>query len=189
MTRLHSLTRAEFAYPLTVADVYRLQEDGIIGDADSFELIEGEIVPMAAAKSNPHEQMKAALIRALVLALPATETVHVETSITLSETTFVEPDICVIRQPHDTQKVRGPELLLVIEVARSSIGYDLTTKLRLYARHGVRDYWVVDVGRRMVRVHRAADGDRFRDVVEFDASSEIAALLLPDVRIRLSMLD
>lgn len=189
MTRFQSLVRADLAHPLTVADVYRLQDEGVIGDADKFELIEGEIVPMAAAKFNPHEQMKSALIRALIIALPREDTVHVETSITLSATTFVEPDICVIRQPHNTQEVRGPDLLLVVEVASSSIAYDLTIKRRLYARYGVRDYWVVDVGRRTVRVHRDPDGDRFADVEEFDADAEVAALLLPGVCVRLSALD
>lgn len=102
---------------------------------------------------------------------------------------MVEPDLSVFGRHHNTQKVRGPDLLLVIEVASSSIGYDLTTKLRLYARHGVRDYWVVDTGRRTIRIHRAPDGERFSDVAEFDAETEVPALLLPDVRIRLSALD
>lgn len=70
MTRFQSLVRAELAHPLTVADVYRLQKEGVIDDGDNFELIEGEIVPMAAAKFNPHEAMKSDLIRALIPALP-----------------------------------------------------------------------------------------------------------------------
>ena len=85
--------------------------------------------------------------------------------------------------------MRGPDLLLVIEVADSSLGYDLRVKAPLYAHHGVREYWVVDAVRETIRVHRAPESGTYTDIEEYEAQDAIAALLLPEVTIRLDMLD
>ena len=84
--------------------------------------------------------------------------------------------------------LRGPDLLLVIEVSDSSLAYDLRVKAPLYARHGVPDYWVVDAVRETIRVHRAPADGAHTDVEEYEAHDSVAALLLP-VTIRLDTLD
>ena len=62
-------------------------------------------------------------------------------------------------------------------------------KAPLYARFGVRDYWVVDAVRQTIRVHRDPRDGVYHDVEEYEAHDPVAALLLPGVRIRLDMLD
>ncbi|MEI9851024.1 MAG: Uma2 family endonuclease [Sphingomonas sp.] len=174
---------------LTVAEVYALQEGGIISEDEHFELIEGEIVPMAAAKFSHHERMKSRLNEALVLAKPKETALFVEASVALSEDTFVEPDLAIWHREGESQKVRGPDLLLVVEVAVSSIAYDLRVKARLYARYGVRDYWVVDALRQTIRVHRSPGDGVYTDVEEYEAQDAVTALLLPGITIRLDALD
>jgi Uma2 family endonuclease len=174
---------------LTVAEVYVLQEAGIISEDEHFELIEGEIVPMAAAKFSHHEWMKSRLIEPLVLAKPKDTALYVEPSVTLSEDTFVEPDLAIWHREGESQKVRGPDLLLVVEVAASSIGYDLRVKSGLYAQYGVRDYWVVDALRKTIRVHRDPNNGSYRNVEEYAAQETVKALLLAGVSIRLDALD
>lgn len=174
---------------LTVAEVYALQEAGIIDARENFELIDGEIVPMAAAKFSHHEWMKSRLNEVLVLAKPAGTALFVEPSVTLNDHTFVEPDLAVWPRHIESQIARGPDLLLVIEVAVSSLGYDLRLKAGLYAQHGIRDYWVVDAVRKTIRVHRAPVDGRYTDVEEYEAHDSVTALLLPGVTIRLDTLD
>jgi len=186
MTMLKRVRAGELPARLTVADVYRLQEEGVLNDRDSFELIDGEIVPMAAAKANAHEQMKSRLVRSLVMATPGDIGVYVEPSITFSEAMLLEPDIAIWPFGAVMEEVRGPDLLLVIEVANSSIAFDLRVKAGLYASFGVRDYWVVDAVRYTIRTHRNPDGERFREIEEYEAEETVSALLLPDISIRLA---
>jgi hypothetical protein len=77
-----------------------------------------------------------------------------ETTIELSDMTFVKPDLVVYRKGLDLRDVRGPDILLAIEVADSSLGYDLGPKARLYSLHGVHELWVVNARERTTAVHR-----------------------------------
>jgi Uma2 family endonuclease len=129
--------------------------------------------------------MKSRLNEALVLAKPRDVALFPEPSVTLSERTLVEPDLALWPRGIESQDVRGPELLLVVEVAVSSIAYDVKVKAPLYASHGVREYWVVDAIRRTIRVHRDPRPYGYEDVEEYDADVAVTAALLPGVTIRL----
>ena len=173
---------------LTIADVYALQTTGVIGEDEKFELIDGEIVPMAAAKSSPHERMKSQLIRALVFVSDDVR-LFVEPTIAFTPTQTIEPDLAVWPKQIESEEVRGPDLLLAIEVAVSSLPFDLREKASRYARWGTRDYWVVDAVRRTIRVHRDPVDGRFEAVEEFEAHQPVVAMLLPTVTIALDALD
>ncbi|MFM9977731.1 MAG: Uma2 family endonuclease [Sphingomonadaceae bacterium] len=188
MTLHQQITRGVIPARLTVADVLRLQDEGVIGEDENFELIAGEIVPMAAMKSGAHERIKNRLVRLLNRALPDALGVFVESSIPFAEDTYLEPDIAVFDAALDTHRATGADMLLVIEVASSSIGFDLRVKSGLYAAFGVRDYWVIDAVRETVRVHREPGDSGYRAVVEWTASQIVTPLLLPDLAIRLDRL-
>lgn len=189
MTMFQNIRKGLIPARLTVEEVYALTAAGVLREGERFELIDGEIVPMAAAKANWHEQTKSKLNRALVKSLPDDLLVYVETSVTLAPDILVEPDLAIWPAGGHTQEVRGPDILLVIEVADSSLSYDLRVKAPLYAAHGVREYWVVDAVRRTVRVHRDPHEGVYRDVEEYDEDVAIAPLLLDGVVVRLDTLD
>lgn len=189
MTILQEIRKGRIPARLTVDDLYALTEAGVFAENENIELIEGEIVPMAASKASIHEQMKSKLNRALVFALPDSARLFVEPTVTLSGDTALEPDLAVWRKGGLSREMRGPDMLLIVEVADSSLGYDLKVKSRLYARHGVREYWVVDATRETVRVHRQPVEDRYDEVEEFEANQPVRALLLDGVVIQLDRLD
>jgi Uma2 family endonuclease len=188
MTFFQDVRKGLIPARLTVAEVYALTAQGAFDGDDAFELIEGEIVPTAAAKASPHEKMKSRLNRALVLQAPEGLMLNVEASVTLSDVTLVEPDLALWPEKIGCEDVRGPELALVVEVANSSLGYDLRVKSRLYALAGVPEYWVVDAVRRTIRVHRVPNGEVYADVEEYGPADEVHALT-PGVSIRLEDLD
>ena len=188
MTVFQDIQAGTIPARLTVDEVYALTEAGIFAENENFELIDGEIVPMAAAKADWHEIMKSRLTRALVRALPDDLRLFVEPSITLSPVRLLEPDLAVWRKGGLPRQMRGPDLTLVIEVASSSLGYDLRVKAPLYAEHGVRDYWVVDAVRQTIRTHRDPVDGRYADVSEYEAHQPVAALLA-GVVVRLDELD
>jgi Uma2 family endonuclease len=189
MTVFQNIRKGLIPARLTVDDVYDLTAAGVFSESEHFELIDGEIVPMAAAKADWHSIMESRLIRALVLVLGANERLFVEASVTLATDILVEPDLAVWRKGGLPRAMRGPDLLLVIEVSDSSLGYDLRVKAPLYARHGVREYWVVDAVRQTIRVHRGPSAEGYADVEEYEAHERVTALLLPEVSIQLDTLD
>ena len=137
----------------SVAEIERMQDLGIFRPDEKYELLEGEIVPMQA-KSPIHELIKETLVRQLLRALPDDLWLGVERTIFLSEHTALDPDISLFRANAKASKIDGPGLLLAIEVSHASLAYDRGPKARLYARHGVADYWVIDAKRRRAFLHR-----------------------------------
>ena len=188
MTIFQDIRAGTIPARLTVDEVFELTAAGVLREGENFELIEGEIVPMAAAKANWHDRMATKLIRAFVRALPDHLRLHVEASVALDANTLVEPDLAVWQVGGQLRDVRGTDLMLVIEVADSSLGYDLRIKAPLYARHGVREYWVVDAVRETIRVHCDPGEDGYADVAEFEAHDPVTAALA-GVTIRLDQLD
>lgn len=78
--------------------------------------------------------------------------------------------------------------LLIIEVADSSLRFDRITKSRLYARHGIEDYWIVNVADEAVEVHRDPAGDGWRSRTVHRAGDVLRPLLLPEVTVELGPL-
>ncbi len=189
MTVFQNIRKGLIPARMTVDQVYALTSAGVFAENEPMELIDGEIVPMAAAKANWHSMMEARLNRGVVLALSEQFRLYPSPSITLTDDVLVEPDLVVMPKGSMVRDMRGPDLLLAIEVSDSSLGYDLRIKAPLYARHGVREYWVVDAVRQTIRVHRAPADGRYADVEEYEAHDAVAALLLPGVTIRLDTLD
>jgi len=173
----------------TVADILRMVETGILNEGERFELIKGEIVPMSP-KGNQHEVIKLALTRVFAKQAPDELRIGIETTVYLSEDTFLEPDLCVYPKRLLPEDVRGKDILLAIEVAGSSLGYDSGLKAQLYASFGVRQLWVIDTATRLTSVHRRPDAEgRWGSIEDVPATAELAAEALPVIKIKLASLD
>lgn len=185
-------TRAADGLPrrsFTVAEIRQMVEAGIIADDENFELIDGEIVPMSP-KGNQHEIIKAALTDVFVAGKPADVRLAPETSLYLDERTFVEPDLCLYAKRILPEDVKGTDVLLAIEVAASSMAYDRGLKARIYARHGVRELWVVDAATRVTWVHQRPDADgQWGSIEKFAPDATVTPVALSAVTIRMADLD
>jgi Uma2 family endonuclease len=189
MTVFQNIRKGLIPARLTVDEVYALTESGMIAENENIELIDGKVVPMAAAKASAHERMKSRLLEWLVTQKPRDLGVFAESSVTLDAGTLVEPDLAAWPRHLASRDARGPDIVLLIEVADSSLSYDIHVKAPLYARYGVRDYWVVDAVRQTIRIHRAPENGNYADVEEYEAHDEVAPLLLPGITLRLDALD
>ncbi len=192
-----AVTTAAEGFPrraFTVDDISRMIEAGVIREDEKFELIEGEIV-MMAAKGIVHERIKSALNVAVVRALPGHLTVGVEATLRLTNTIMLEPDIAVFPKTLFKKSEKGfaqldpGEAHLVIEVAASSLAYDKGLKARLYARHGVKEFWVIDANERITWVHTGPSGDGWSSIVERVPKDALTTLALPGFSIRLAEID
>ena len=170
---------------LDVAEYHRMAVAGILHEDDRVELIEGELVEMAPIGS-PHSGTVNSLNRLLVRAAGDRAVVSVQNPVRLGDHSEPEPDFTLLRPRTDDYRLRTPEaadVLLLIEVADSSLRYDRTVKLPLYARHGVAEVWIVDLERRTVEVYREPAGDSYGAVSREEAGAVLEPALLPGVAI------
>jgi Uma2 family endonuclease len=173
----------------TLAEFERLIEVGILTEDDRIELIQGELVPMAA-KGNRHELVRDELMDWMIRRLP--ETFRLSSEIGWrppGADTYVEPDLLICPRSLKGVTVPPADVLLAIEVAHSSLKFDSTTKAKLYATLGVRDYWVVDAQALKTRVHREPSADGYASVVEVPPSEMLVPLLAAPLAVRLADLD
>lgn len=158
----------------TVSDVVRMVEAGVLGRDERFELIGGEIVPMSP-KGIRHERLKQWLMEQLVRGLPDHLQTIPETTFYLSEDTFIEPDFVVYPAESGLEKLSPETCLLAIEVADSSLAYDLGRKARLYAEFAIGELWVFDVDAMQVTVHRQPGDGAFGSVERYGFDATLAA--------------
>jgi Uma2 family endonuclease len=191
-----AVTTAAEGFPrraFTVDDISRMIEAGVIREDENFELVEGEIV-MMAAKGIAHERIKSALTVVISRALPDELTIGVEATLRLSDMTMLEPDIAVfpkeVFKKATTFAEIGPgEAQLVIEVAASSLAYDKELKARLYAGHGVKEFWVIDANTRSTWMHIGPSGDGWSSITERGPQDTLTTSALPGFSIRLGEID
>ena len=169
----------------TTQDVFRMVEAGVMQEDENVELIEGELV-VTPPNGNDHEMIKSALLEWLARKASDNLVLGVATTLYLSELLFVEPDLMLYPRALKPQEVSGGDIALLIEVSDDSLSRDLGLKAAIYADHGVRDYWVVDVETRRVIVHRDPTDEGYRSVETFAADAEVTALLAADLAMRLA---
>lgn len=161
-------------HPLSVTDVGEMVRTGIIGPDDRVELLDGLLVEMSP-QGEPHAY---AIRRLIALAAPAAAAAGLEISIQApldvkSPISLPEPDVAIVPV---TARDRHPSgALLVAEMGSTSLALDLGRKARIYASAGVPDYWVLDVERRLLVVHREPFEGRYSDVRSAGEHETIAA--------------
>ena len=187
-----TMTRAAEGLPrrrFTIADVEAMVAAGIMEEDERVELIGGELVPMSP-KGNRHEVVKTGLLERWYKAAPADFTLTPETTFRLSEDTYLEPDVVIYRRSDGLKGLNGSTALLVVEIADSSLRYDIGRKANLYAGFGVRELWVIDAVRLQLRVFRQPTPEGYRETVDLTAAETAVPAFAADVfALRLDDLD
>ncbi len=176
--------------PLTVAEYHRMGEVGILTERDRVELIEGQVIAMSPIGSQ-HSGTVNTLNRRLVLAVGDRGVVAVRNPVQLDDLTEPEPDFAVLKPRADDYRLATPradEVLLIIEVADTSLAYDRTVKRSLYARHGITEFWIVNLSAGEVEVCRAPSGDDYASVSRVGRAGVLEPELLPGVTIPVAAL-
>lgn len=164
--------------PWTRAEIEAMVKAGIIGEDERFELIGGEVVPMSP-KGARHELVKIVLGDALAVLDRSAVFVGSETTLWLDEISFVEPDVCIWPRSIPPVGQRGHDVLLVIEIADTSLRYDLGRKIGIYAAYGVPEVWVIDADSLTTRVHRSLGASGYGDVHDVAVDGDLRAARVP----------
>lgn len=169
----------------TVAEYERLCESGVLESGKRYELLEGEIfdmTPMGDGHAGYVMNLNERLIlqfQGLAKLCPAIPMVI------LSEESQPEPDFMLIPlELYQNRKPRIEEVALVIEISDSTLEKDRTKKQRIYARNGIRDYWILNVGDNQLEVYREPKGEKYHSLKILTVGQMVAPLEFPDVQIR-----
>ena len=150
---------------------------------ERLELIDGEIIQMAPI-GHRHGACVSQINKHLVIGIGDRALVWVQGPARLSIDSVPEPDLALLRpRSYRTRSPRPDDILLIVEVAESSLRYDRTRKLRLYARAGVPEYWVVSVDDEWIEVYRSPSGDAYTEIHRAGRGERIAPLGFADVTI------
>jgi Uma2 family endonuclease len=131
----------------TLVEYHRLIELGFLTADDRVELIRGELVQMAA-KGTRHSVCNTKLVRELDRLIGDRAVVRGQEPIILPADSEPEPDVAIAQGQPDVYLSNHPypkDILLVIEVSDSTLEYDQTVKLSLYAEGQIQDYWIVNL--------------------------------------------
>src|SRR5215475_5928921 len=168
----------------TVAEIERMTAAGYFHEYDRFELLGGEIVPMSP-KGRRHELIRLKLGYRFTRLASEDIFVAPEPQFNLGPDTFLIPDLLVHPNAIAIPDVRGSEALLVVEVAETSLAYDLKTKAMLYAQHGVPEYWVINASTLVTTAHTKPSGNAYASAPEVAPATLLVPTVVPGLAISL----
>lgn len=178
-------------WKLGVEAYHRLVEIGILGEDDRVELIEGELIAMSPI-GYFHADMGSLLIRRLGYRTEERAIPWAQNPIHLGFRSEPQPDFCLLRFRSGGYRDALPtaaDVLLLVEIADSSVRYDREVKIPLYARHGIPEYWIVNIPEKKVEVHLDPDTESgvYR-TLRTCSEGLLAPACFPDVEVDVSEL-
>jgi Uma2 family endonuclease len=176
------LTRRRF----TVEEYHRMGEAGILAEDSRIELIAGDIVvrePVGARHAGTVDRLN----RLWTSRLGDRAIVRVQNPVQFpKEDTELQPDVMLLHPRDDFYTTSHPlaaDVLLLIEVADTTLRLDRRVKIPLYARVGIREVWLVDLTSARVEMYRTAQGDRYLDVTVVERGQRLGPLAFSDVTV------
>ncbi len=166
-----------------VEEYHRLADAGILSEDDRVELVTGEVVEMSPIGSH-HAACVRALQELVQEKLRRTAQVSVQNPIQLDEHSEPQPDVALLKPRKDRYAHAHPkpaDVLLVIEVADTSIEYDRSVKLPLYAHAEIPEAWLVDLNQQLIQAFSAPRSGQYQTSFQFRSGETITSTSLPSL--------
>ena len=163
----------------TVDEYHRMAEAGILHEDDRVELIEGELADMTPIGAR-HANCVRELNRLLSEQVSNDLRVDIQNPVRLDERNEPQPDVAVLQARDYRDSLPVPQdVLLLIEVADTSLAYDREVKLPIYARSGIAEVWLVDLDAGIIERHTEPAEDVYRLVRRAGRGETLASEALP----------
>jgi Uma2 family endonuclease len=169
----------------SVKEYNQMPEAGILEENERVELIRGEIVEMS-----PIGTRHAAYVRRLNTLfserLRGRAIVDIQNPVELDDTSEPQPDVALLQPRADFYILGHPQprdILLIIEVADTTVRYDREVKIPLYAEDEIVEVWLVDINGQLLQVYREPTPDGYQNVRELRRGASLSILAFPDVTI------
>ena len=167
----------------TPAEFLALAEVGILTSSDRVELLEGVIIEMAPI-GDPHAGTVDIYTEMLPSRVDRRALLRVQGPLALDELSRLYPDLMLLRRREDYYRLSPPtpeDVLLLIEVADSSVEYDRNEKLSRYANAGIPEVWITVLPERIIEVHTEPSGGRYTHTRIFAPGDTITPGCFPDI--------
>lgn len=167
----------------TVEEYFRMAEVGILDPDERVELINGEIVEMSPIGTR-HNACVDRAAHQFFSRLSGRAIIRTQGSVRLGPQSEPEPDLVLLRPRADfyaSTPATPADILLIVEVADSTIVTDREVKVPLYAAAEVPEVWLEDLGAQLLRVYREPVAGEYRQTLVLGYEASIAPLAFPDV--------
>ncbi len=171
-----------------LAEWKKMGDAGIFPPDSRLELINGEIIEMSPIGSN-HAGHLNRLNQLFTLKTSSNAIVSIQNPLQLNDLSEPEPDLMLLKLHQDFYCERHPnatDVLLLIEVADSSLEYDQNQKLRLYASHNIPEYWLLNINQSCVEIYRRPNAGLYAEKTTLSAGDQISLSQLPDITINIA---
>lgn len=173
------------ARPFSVAEYRQMTEMGILKPGERVELIEGQIIRMAA-KNSPHSAVTKRVSDILRSKFYHIADIRVQEPVHLNDYSEPEPDIALViidgRDYYDRHPISN-EVFLVVEVADSTLLVDLGTKAQVYAQAEIPEYWVIDIKQQQIIIHHQPSIVGYQSKTMVMAGTQLVLLAFPDIEL------
>jgi Uma2 family endonuclease len=174
----------------TVQEYHLMGETGILGEDDRVELIEGEIVQMAAIGTR-----HASCVKRLIAVFSDLERrraiIGAQDPIQLTERTEPQPDIVLLQPRADYYATAHPvpsEVLLLVEVSDSTVDFDRDVKVPNYARSGIQELWLWDLEVNCLEVYRCPTANGYTSMQKLERGEMVAPLAFPEFEVSIDFI-
>jgi len=181
-------TRGRYAF--TVRDYHQLVGAGHFTRADRIELINGELTLMPPIGPE-HSFHTTRITNTLPSELPAGVLLRMNEPITLPAHSEPQPDAAVVKARADGYRKAHPgpkDVLLIIEVADSSVEFDRQIKAKLYARAGIPEYWVLNVKEATLHVLTGPSAKGYKSIEVLDAGDTVRSRSVSGLKLAVKQL-
>lgn len=168
---------------ITLDEYHRMVAAGVFETDARIELIEGELIEMPPIDP-PHASTVDRIMHQLVMRLGERAWVRCQNPVTLRPASEPQPDLVLARREIPEYRDRHPEpadVLLAVEVSGSSLRLDRKIKVPLYARSGVRELWLVNLGDNELVAYRQPSDAWYASVKTYRRADQISPIAFPDV--------
>jgi Uma2 family endonuclease len=170
----------------TTTEYHRMVEAGVLHEDDRLELLDGEILKMAAIGPR-HAMCVNTLAAFLITKLKKSAFVSIQNPVQLGDYSEPEPDIVVARPRADRYASGHPvpeDIFLVIEVADSSAESDRNAKIPAYARAGIPEAWLVDLNHDRIEIYTQPDLGFYREIRIVSREQRVVSQNFPNLRLK-----
>ena len=168
---------------LTTDQYHLMHEAGVFQDGDRLELVNGEIQTMSPI-GRKHVACIIRLVKLFEKKLGDRVMVSAQNSVRLDNHAEPQPDIAILKWRDDFYHEALPtpdDILLIIEVADSSLDYDRHVKAPLYAAAGIPEMWLFDVNQKIIEGYSQSSPNGYKLIRRYDAGDDLSILAFPDV--------
>ena len=180
------ITRKRF----TFEDCLRMEETGVLPPWECVELINGDLIVVSPTGPR-HGSAVDRTTKVMQRLLQERAIIRTQGTVVLDMHAAPLPDIALLKPRSDDYAESNPvsaDILLIVEVSISSLDYDSTTRLPLYAITEIREYWVADLENNRLTAYSNPKGDTYLTVRELRRGDSIAPMAFPDCELPVDLL-